>query len=67
MKVDMKLEVVIVPIADIDRATKFYSKIGGRLDGDVRGDDGSRLIQFTPPGSSCSIEFGSGITSGAPG
>jgi hypothetical protein len=53
-KVDMKLEVVVIPVADIDRAKQFYADLGWRLDADFVGDDGSRGIQFTPPGSWCS-------------
>jgi catechol 2,3-dioxygenase-like lactoylglutathione lyase family enzyme len=66
-RVDMKLEVVVIPVADVDRAKRFYSKLGWRLDADfVRGDE-FRVVQFTPPGSPCSIHFGTGITSAAPG
>jgi catechol 2,3-dioxygenase-like lactoylglutathione lyase family enzyme len=67
MSLDMKLEVVVVPVANIERAMEFYARIGWRLDADVPANDGSRLIQFTPPGSWCSIQFGSGMTSAAPG
>lgn len=65
--VDMHLEVSIVPVADADRAKKFYQHLGWRLDDDVAPADGVRLIQLTPPGSACSITFGSGITAAAPG
>jgi catechol 2,3-dioxygenase-like lactoylglutathione lyase family enzyme len=66
-KVDMKLEVVVIPVADVDRAKRFYGGLGWRLDADiVRGDD-FRVVQFTPPGSPCSVHFGTGITSAAPG
>lgn len=63
---DMKLEVVVIPVSDVDRAKEFYGSLGWRLDADVaRGD--FRLIQFTPPGAGCSIQFGSNLTSAAPG
>ena len=65
-RVDMKLEVVVIPVSDVDRAKEFYERLGWRLDADVTGDN-SRLIQFTPPGSGCSIQFGTNITSAAPG
>jgi catechol 2,3-dioxygenase-like lactoylglutathione lyase family enzyme len=64
--VDMKLEAIVIPVADVDRAKHFYSKLGWRLDADVRSDDFS-LVQFTPPGSGCSIQFGRNLTSAAPG
>lgn len=64
--VDMKLEVVVIPVADVERAKLFYGNLGWRLDADlVRGE--TRVVQFTPPGSSCSIHFGRGVTSAAPG
>ncbi len=63
---DMSLEVVVVPVSDVDRAKSFYESLGWRLDADVARDD-FRLIQFTPPGSGCSIQFGTGITSAPPG
>jgi catechol 2,3-dioxygenase-like lactoylglutathione lyase family enzyme len=63
----MKLEVVVVPVSDVDRAKNFYETLGWRLDADfVTGDD-FRVVQFTPPGSTCSIIFGKGITSAEPG
>jgi catechol 2,3-dioxygenase-like lactoylglutathione lyase family enzyme len=66
-RVDMKLEVVVIPVSDVDRAKRFYSNLGWRLDADfVRGDE-FRVVQFTPPGSSCSIHFGTGVTSAVPG
>jgi catechol 2,3-dioxygenase-like lactoylglutathione lyase family enzyme len=65
--VDMHLEVSIVPVSDADRAKAFYQSLGWRLDDDVAPAAGVRLIQFTPPGSTCSITFGSGITPAAPG
>lgn len=65
--VDLKLEVVIIPVSDVDRAKEFYAKLGWRLDGDfIHGDDW-RGIQFTPPGSGCSIIFGKNVTAAAPG
>jgi len=64
---DLKLEVVIIPVADVDRAKEFYTKLGWRLDADVSPDEASRLIQFTPPGSWCSIQFGKGLTTAPPG
>ncbi len=63
---DMKLEVVVVPVSDVDRAKEFYGGLGWRLDADVSAGD-LRLIQFTPPGSGCSIQFGANLTSAAPG
>ncbi len=65
--VDMKLEVVVIPVSDVDRAKRFYSNLGWRLDADfVRGEE-FRVVQFTPPGSPCSIHFGTGVTSAVPG
>jgi catechol 2,3-dioxygenase-like lactoylglutathione lyase family enzyme len=63
---DMKLEVVIVPVTDVDRAKAFYEKVGFRLDIDL-GDENLRVIQFTPPQSDASIIFGKGVTSAKPG
>jgi catechol 2,3-dioxygenase-like lactoylglutathione lyase family enzyme len=63
----MRLEVVVVPVADVDRAKVFYMALGWRLDADVPGDDGFRVVQFTPPGSAASVIFGSRITTAAPG
>jgi catechol 2,3-dioxygenase-like lactoylglutathione lyase family enzyme len=63
----MKLEVVVIPVSDVDRAKRFYSNLGWRLDADFVKGDAFRGVQFTPPGSSCSIHFGKGITSAAPG
>ena len=65
--VDMKLEVVVIPVSDVDRAKRFYSNLGWRLDADFVVGDAFRGVQFTPPGSSCSIHFGTGVTSAAPG
>ena len=64
---DLKLEVVVLPVADVDRAKAFYESLGFRLDADFPGDDGFRVVQLTPPGSPTSIIFGSGVTSAAPG
>jgi catechol 2,3-dioxygenase-like lactoylglutathione lyase family enzyme len=65
--VDMKFEIVVIPVSDVDRAKQFYSKLGWRLDADY--DDGKtfRVVQFTPPGSGCSIIFGKDVTAAAPG
>ena len=65
--VDMKLEVVVIPVSDVDRAKRFYGSLGWRLDADFAFDNGFRVVQFTPPGSACSIQFGAKITSAAPG
>jgi catechol 2,3-dioxygenase-like lactoylglutathione lyase family enzyme len=64
---DMKLEVVMVPVTDVDRAKDFYKSLGWRLDADVVGDDGFRVVQLTPPGSACSVIFGSDVTAAPPG
>jgi catechol 2,3-dioxygenase-like lactoylglutathione lyase family enzyme len=64
---DMKLEVVVIPVSDVDRAKSFYSGLGWRLDGDFVVGDTFRGVQFTPPGSPASIHFGKGITKSAPG
>jgi catechol 2,3-dioxygenase-like lactoylglutathione lyase family enzyme len=64
---DMKLEAVVLPVSDVDRAKRFYQMLGWRLDADFPFDNGVRVVQFTPPGSGCSIQFGSNITSAAPG
>jgi catechol 2,3-dioxygenase-like lactoylglutathione lyase family enzyme len=65
--VDMKLEVVVIPVADIDRAKSFYNGLGWRLDADFTAGDDWRVIQFTPPGSGCSVIFGKNVTAAAPG
>ncbi len=65
--VDMKLEAVVIPVADVDRAKDFYRKLGWRLDADFLFENGFRVVQFTPPGSGCSIQFGTKMTSSAPG
>jgi catechol 2,3-dioxygenase-like lactoylglutathione lyase family enzyme len=64
---DTKLEVVVIPVADVDRSKAFYTKLGWRLDADFPFDNGFRIVQFTPPGSGCSVQFGAKITSAAPG
>jgi catechol 2,3-dioxygenase-like lactoylglutathione lyase family enzyme len=64
---DMKLEAVVLPVSDVDRARRFYQTLGWRLDADFPFDNGVRIVQLTPPGSQCSIQFGSNITSAAPG
>jgi catechol 2,3-dioxygenase-like lactoylglutathione lyase family enzyme len=65
--VDMKLEVVVIPVSDVDRAKAFYETLGWRLDADFATGDDFRVIQLTPPGSPCSIIFGTGVSSAAPG
>jgi catechol 2,3-dioxygenase-like lactoylglutathione lyase family enzyme len=65
--VDLKLEVVVIPVSDVDRAKRFYERLGWRLDADFAFDNGFRVVQFTPPGSGCSIQFGTNMTSAAPG
>ncbi|SAK91044.1 VOC family protein [Caballeronia ptereochthonis] len=65
--VDMKLEVVVVPVTDVDRAKQFYARLGWRLDVDIAKDDQFRVVHFTPPGSQCSLLFGKGVTTQAPG
>ena len=64
---DTKLEVVVVPVSDVDRAKQFYKGLGWREDGDFVTDEHFRVVQMTPPGSACSIIFGTGVTSAAPG
>lgn len=66
-RVDMKIEIVVIPVSDVDRAKEFYAKIGWRLDADYDNGKDFRIIQFTPPGSGCSIIFGKNITEAAPG
>jgi catechol 2,3-dioxygenase-like lactoylglutathione lyase family enzyme len=67
VNVDTKLEVVVLPVSDVDRAKDFYVGLGWRLDADVAKGAGFRIVQLTPPGSECSIQFGAGLTSAAPG
>ena len=64
---EMKLEVVVVSVSDVDRAKGFYESLGWRLDADLAVDDGYRVVQLTPPGSGCSIIFGTGVTAAPPG
>ena len=66
-RVDMKFEVVVIPVANVDSAKAFYTKLGWRLDADFRFDNGFRVVQFTPPGSGCSVQFGTKMTAAAPG
>ncbi len=65
--VDLKLEIVVIPVSDVERAKQFYAKLGWRLDADFAGPDDYRVIQFTPPGSNASVIFGKNVTSAAPG
>jgi catechol 2,3-dioxygenase-like lactoylglutathione lyase family enzyme len=65
--IDLKLEALVIPVSDVDRAKRFYTKLGWRLDADFPFDNGFRVVQFTPPGSGCSLQFGTKITSAAPG
>ena len=65
--VDLKLEVVVIPVSDVDRAKRFYKGLGWRLDADFVSGENWRVVQMTPPGSPCSIHFGKGITKAAPG
>jgi catechol 2,3-dioxygenase-like lactoylglutathione lyase family enzyme len=65
--VDMRLEVVTVPVSDVDRAKDFYLGLGWRLDADIAAGDNFRVIQLTPPHSDCSVAFGKGVTTGEPG
>jgi catechol 2,3-dioxygenase-like lactoylglutathione lyase family enzyme len=65
--VDMKLEVVVIPVSDVDRAKAFYQRLGWRLDAEFAGGDDFRILQVTPPGSGCSVIFGKGITAAPPG
>ena len=64
---DLKMEAVVVPVSDVDRAKAFYAGLGWRLDADFPFDNGFRIVQFTPPGSACSVQFGTNVTSAAPG
>lgn len=67
MSQDLKLEAVVIPVSDVDRAKKFYGSLGWRLDADFAFDNGFRVVQFTPPGSGCSVQFGANISFAAPG
>ena len=64
---EVKLEIVVVPVSDVNRAKRFYEALGWRLDADLAVDEGYRVVQMTPPGSACSIIFGEGVTSAPPG
>jgi catechol 2,3-dioxygenase-like lactoylglutathione lyase family enzyme len=66
-RVDMKFEIVVIPVSDIDRAKEFYGRLGWRLDADYDNGSDFRVIQFTPPGSGCSVIFGRNVTAAAPG
>jgi catechol 2,3-dioxygenase-like lactoylglutathione lyase family enzyme len=66
-RVDMKFEIVVIPVSDVDRAKEFYGRLGWRLDADFAQGDDWRVIQFTPPGSGCSVIFGKNVTTAAPG
>ncbi|WP_353621359.1 VOC family protein [Variovorax saccharolyticus] len=65
--VEMKLEVVVLPVSDVDRAKRFYTDLGWRLDADFANGEDLRVVQLTPPGSQCSVIFGSNVTAAAPG
>ena len=65
--VEMRIEVIVLPVTDADRAKRFYAALGWHLDIDATNGDDLRIIQFTPPGSGCSVMFGKGITNAAPG
>ena len=64
---EFRLEVVVLPVSDVDRAKEFYGSLGWRLDADLAKDDNYRVVQFTPPGSACSIIFGKGLSDASPG
>jgi predicted enzyme related to lactoylglutathione lyase len=66
-RLDLKLEAAVIPVSDVDGAKKFYGNLGWRLDADFPFDNGFRVVQFTPPGSGCSVQFGTNITSAASG
>ena len=66
-KVDMKFEIVVIPVSDVDRAKEFYARLGWRLDADYDNGKDFRVIQLTPPGSACSVIFGKNVTGAAPG
>ena len=65
--IDMKVEIVVIPVSDVDRAKEFYAKLGWRLDADYDSGKDFRVMQFTPPGSGCSVIFGKNVTAAAPG
>src|SRR6202046_145615 len=66
-RIDLKLEAVVIPVSDVNRAKEFYGNLGWRLDADFAFDNGFRVVQVTPPGSGCSVQFGANITPAAPG
>jgi catechol 2,3-dioxygenase-like lactoylglutathione lyase family enzyme len=66
-QIDLKLEAVVIPVSDVDRAKRFYGSLAWRLDADFSFDNGFRVVQYTPPGSPCSIQVGTNITSAPPG
>ena len=66
-KIDTKLEILVIPVSDVDRAKEFYGRLGWRLDADFDNGADFRVIQFTPPGSGCSVIFGKNVTAAAPG
>jgi catechol 2,3-dioxygenase-like lactoylglutathione lyase family enzyme len=65
--IDMHLEVDVIPVSDVERSKHFYERLGWRFDDDTAGAEGVRIVQYTPPGSGCSVTFGKGITAAAPG
>lgn len=65
--VEASLEVIVVPVSDVDRSKRFYAALGWRLDADFSSEDGGRVVQFTPPGSACSVHFGANLIDAAPG
>jgi predicted enzyme related to lactoylglutathione lyase len=67
VRIDLKLEAFVIPVSDVDRAKQFYLGLGWRLDADFPFDNGFRIVQFTPPGSGCSVQFGAKVTAAAPG
>jgi len=67
MKIDMKFEVAIVPVSDVDRSKAFYTKLGFRVDDDIVNGDDFRVVQLTPPGSAASVSIGKGVTDAKPG
>jgi len=67
LSMDMKLEVIVVPVADVDRAKRFYTELRWREDADFAAGDDFRVVQMTPPGSPCSVIFGTGLTTATPG
>jgi catechol 2,3-dioxygenase-like lactoylglutathione lyase family enzyme len=66
-KVDMKLEVDVIPVSDVERSKQFYERLGWRFDADLAPTNELRIVQFTPPGSGCSVTFGKGLTGASPG